>query len=250
MADTNQYDVDITNTNQYDVDADMVEHLPLTRRLSEFSIDLIDNEQDDATTAQDYQTYLQNELLRDGYRGIDEDIDTLDITEDIRMKISMYDSYIYQLRSQMMIHIDTVDISEMHYKLSSMLNTIKLLYNRDYTHMNALKSKRLSELEMELEEIRHMLHTEQCNNRDLIVQLDSLHSVLNGLQYKMSLSEIQKYKIIRSITAEDCPICLDKIEVNDRIPSLQCKHILHFECFVVMAVHQSTCPLCRSNINS
>jgi len=62
--------------------------------------------------------------------------------------------------------------------------------------------------------------------------------------YKMCKKNC-KYKIADKIL-DDCSICLNRIEIGNKIYVLKCNHIFHVEC--LNKWNKNTCPYCRSQI--
>ena len=46
----------------------------------------------------------------------------------------------------------------------------------------------------------------------------------------------------------ECPICLDKYENNDKICILKCDHVFHEKCIKEWLKNNESCPNCRGNI--
>ena len=71
-------------------------------------------------------------------------------------------------------------------------------------------------------------------------------------------NESNKYNhlTIKNITEKEqnyllneCSICLDNLKINENIYILPCKHIFHCKCIIHWLEEETTCPLCRSDIN-
>lgn len=55
------------------------------------------------------------------------------------------------------------------------------------------------------------------------------------------------------IEPEVCPICLDKIQKNHRLPGLKmvktdCNHAYHYQCLNQLKIHDSRCSVCRTTL--
>ena len=49
---------------------------------------------------------------------------------------------------------------------------------------------------------------------------------------------------------ELCSICKESFEIDEKITSLECKHILHTECIAEWVKYKSECPVCRGVIKT
>ena len=58
------------------------------------------------------------------------------------------------------------------------------------------------------------------------------------------------YKILSNdnLLLDECPICLEKYKVNDKIIKLYCSHSFHKDCLSEWFKKNNTCPQCRENI--
>ena len=65
----------------------------------------------------------------------------------------------------------------------------------------------------------------------------------NHLTIKNITEKEQKYLL------NECSICLDNLKINENIYILPCKHIFHCKCIIHWLEEETTCPLCRSDIN-
>lgn len=72
----------------------------------------------------------------------------------------------------------------------------------------------------------------------------------NSCKEKYNIFKIPVYKIKENdnLLLDECPICLDKFEINDRIISLNCNHKFHKDCLKLWIKKNNTCPQCRENI--
>jgi hypothetical protein len=68
------------------------------------------------------------------------------------------------------------------------------------------------------------------------------------LEIDWSLRLLKRYPdcIISSVSSGDCSICLETIEILDKIYRLDCGHIFHLECLDKW--NKNTCPYCRRDI--
>ena len=69
---------------------------------------------------------------------------------------------------------------------------------------------------------------------------------------KLPIPQIKDYlNIIPNTSESECVICLDKINVDDRIFELSCNHKYHIDCMVQYFNSNSSgskCPICREQI--
>ena len=48
---------------------------------------------------------------------------------------------------------------------------------------------------------------------------------------------------------EGCVICLERYKKNERIITLKCNHIFHFQCIEEWLENKESCPLCRLTLS-
>lgn len=72
----------------------------------------------------------------------------------------------------------------------------------------------------------------------------------NSCKEKYNILKIPVYKITGNdnLLLDECSICLDKYEINDKIISLNCNHKFHKNCLKLWISKNNTCPQCRENI--
>ena len=77
-----------------------------------------------------------------------------------------------------------------------------------------------------------------------------IKKIYNSCKEKYNIFKIPVYKIIDNdnLLLDECPICLDKYEINDKIISLNCNHKFHKDCLKLWIKKNNTCPQCRENI--
>lgn len=56
-----------------------------------------------------------------------------------------------------------------------------------------------------------------------------------------------RVKAIRSLSGENCSICLEKLSKAKFMAQLPCKHCFHFACYRQWKERSDTCPVCRRN---
>ena len=61
---------------------------------------------------------------------------------------------------------------------------------------------------------------------------------------------IIRHKLLtnQELLNEECVICLDKFELNEKITTLSCNHYYHYNCIKEWTQKERSCPLCRLNI--
>ncbi len=69
-----------------------------------------------------------------------------------------------------------------------------------------------------------------------------LFKELDEFQYK------NKDKFNDAITEDECPICLSKYRITDKIKELPCRHIFHKKCLKKWFERSDNCPLCKFDI--
>lgn len=77
-----------------------------------------------------------------------------------------------------------------------------------------------------------------------------IKNLFNSYKEKYNILKIPVYKIKENdnLLLDECPICLDKYEINDKIISLNCNHKFHNDCLKLWIKKNNTCPQCRENI--
>ena len=50
------------------------------------------------------------------------------------------------------------------------------------------------------------------------------------------------------IISEDCVICLETFQLNQKITTLDCNHYYHYKCIKEWTKKERSCPLCRIDI--
>jgi hypothetical protein len=86
----------------------------------------------------------------------------------------------------------------------------------------------------------------------LISIRDSIYVSKSGDKDK--LEEIPEINInstieLKKLKTKNCTICLEDYKVNDKLIFLPCFHLFHKDCIVNWVKRDSTCPLCKTNIN-
>jgi hypothetical protein len=77
------------------------------------------------------------------------------------------------------------------------------------------------------------------NKNELKIQL---FKELDEFQYK------NKDKFNDAITEDECPICLCKYKITDKIKELPCRHIFHKKCLKQWFQRSDSCPICKFDI--
>ena len=77
-----------------------------------------------------------------------------------------------------------------------------------------------------------------------------IKNLFNACKEKYNILNIPVYKIKNNdnLLLDECPICLDKYLINDKIISLNCNHKFHKDCLKLWIKKNNTCPQCRENI--
>lgn len=55
-------------------------------------------------------------------------------------------------------------------------------------------------------------------------------------------------KINNDLLLDECIICLEKYNINDKIVRLNCNHVYHKNCIKLWFKKKKTCPICRFDI--
>jgi len=71
---------------------------------------------------------------------------------------------------------------------------------------------------------------------------------------KDKLEEIPEFNInstteLSKLKAKNCTICLEDFKIKDKLIYLPCFHLFHKDCIVNWVKSNSTCPLCKLDIN-
>lgn len=56
-------------------------------------------------------------------------------------------------------------------------------------------------------------------------------------------------KMLKQISNGECPVCQDKFKLKQEIAIGHCSHYFHQECLGSWLSTNSSCPICRSNID-
>lgn len=87
--------------------------------------------------------------------------------------------------------------------------------------------------------IRYMRH-QSCN--EYTINTNQLSEILIINRKEIEVKE----KIFTSEdTTEECPICLDNYEVDEKLSQLVCNHYFHKKCIDEWFTKNRSCPLCR-----
>ena len=96
------------------------------------------------------------------------------------------------------------------------------------------------------------------NNRINSIQ-SSLISIRDSIfvsdpKEKDKLEEIPEINInstteLSKLKAKNCTICLEDFKIKDKLIYLPCFHLFHKDCIVNWVKRNSTCPLCKIDIN-
>lgn len=125
----------------------------------------------------------------------------------------------------------------------------------DYFHERPLFGLNRSGLGLFLDDHREFV----LNNRNMLT-MDFIESIMNELydpQTGMSEREIQRIPLrtfrkqegIEKNLEEKCAVCLTEFEDKEKVRDLTCKHIFHPSCIDTWLVQNSTCPVCKHDIN-
>ena len=66
--------------------------------------------------------------------------------------------------------------------------------------------------------------------------------------YKVNKIPIIKIRSNDNLLLDECPICLERYNKNDKIINLKCRHTFHQECIIKWLKNNNSCPQCRENI--
>jgi len=85
---------------------------------------------------------------------------------------------------------------------------------------------------------------DRCTKRNREIKEKKLEKTLeNKLEKKLKDVDIVAYTILKGIDQE-CVICLNLMEKNDRISLIYCGHFYHEVCLDYWFKTKRTCPLC------
>ena len=54
----------------------------------------------------------------------------------------------------------------------------------------------------------------------------------------------------KGVEDEECPICIEKFENNERVFTCSCNQIFHYSCINKWIKSKEDCPICRKKINT
>lgn len=80
-------------------------------------------------------------------------------------------------------------------------------------------------------------------NNNVLLNVSMQNSEDNSLRYSynsITMDEVQPY--------QECCICLDPFNDDDKLIKLRCSHIYHKECFEEWIKNQKICPYCRLDV--
>jgi hypothetical protein len=88
------------------------------------------------------------------------------------------------------------------------------------------------------------------SDNDIIESINNVRYCINIREFEINeyykiCKKYYTYKIVDKFLG-DCSICLNTIEIDNRIYELKCNHIFHVEC--LNKWNKNTCPYCRSKI--
>ncbi len=66
--------------------------------------------------------------------------------------------------------------------------------------------------------------------------------------YRINKIPIIKIRSNDNLLLDECSICLENYDKNDKIMNLKCRHSFHQECIKKWLKDNNTCPQCRENI--
>lgn len=66
--------------------------------------------------------------------------------------------------------------------------------------------------------------------------------------YKVNKIPIIKIRSNDNLLLDECSICLERYDKNNKIMNLKCRHTFHQECITKWLKDNNTCPQCRENI--
>lgn len=68
------------------------------------------------------------------------------------------------------------------------------------------------------------------------------------LRYNFFKLSVRKIRIDDNLLLDECSICLEKYQKNDKITDLNCDHVFHTNCIRLWLKDNNTCPQCREII--
>ena len=80
--------------------------------------------------------------------------------------------------------------------------------------------------------------------------IHTFNSCIKNCKNRYDRLKLTVYKIESddNLLLDECPICLEKYVVNDKIIHLNCRHSFHKQCIYIWLKDNNTCPQCRENI--
>jgi len=80
--------------------------------------------------------------------------------------------------------------------------------------------------------------------------IHTFNGCIKNIKNRYSTFILSVYKITSNdnLLLDECPICLEKYVVNDKILNLECNHKFHKGCLSEWLKNNNTCPQCRENI--
>lgn len=80
--------------------------------------------------------------------------------------------------------------------------------------------------------------------------IHTFNGCIKNIKYRYYTFKLSVYKITSNdnLLLDECPICLEKYVVNDKILNLECNHKFHKGCLSEWLKNNNTCPQCRENI--
>jgi len=154
---------------------------------------------------------------------IDIDIDNIDIDIDINQRI-IQNMYILRRNLELRQNIPSTSIPSIPHINSNIItrSISSSIFEDIFDSFTTLLEDQINYIE-NLQDIKVILSQNE---------FDKLNSVLN-----------------KNETSKDCPICLCKCEINDKLIILKCSHIYHIECIHEWFTKNSTkCCVCRKDV--
>jgi hypothetical protein len=108
-------------------------------------------------------------------------------------------------------------------------------YNIDVSYNSSRRNELNNSIQSSLISIRDSIYVSKPGEKDKLEEIPEIN--IN------STTELKKLK------TKNCTICLEDYKVNDKLIFLPCFHLFHKDCIVNWAKRDSTCPLCKTNIN-
>ena len=100
---------------------------------------------------------------------------------------------------------------------------------------NSENNENRNAIETTLISIRDSIYISKSKDKDKLEEIPEIN--INGT------SELEKLK------TKNCTICLEDFKVKDKVIYLPCFHLFHKDCIINWVKLNSTCPLCKININ-